>query len=124
MAAKNQSKPDQTPANPNPETPKPELKVGDIVHLKPMVGVIYEANGGYSVRIQTADGTKHRNVPKDAIELAPQAEAKAFLKVAPAELQPEAIIKREAEEESNHHGFGSSVSSAGSQGGGEEEEEE
>ncbi len=94
MATKNSK--NQKPESQNPEPVK--IKVGDIVTIKPMVGVVYEngnKDGGF--RVQLADGTKIKFIQEQFWTLAAKPVAMVFLKTAP-ELKPEAIIAREAEE--------------------------
>ncbi len=82
--------------NLNPETPEP-LKVGQIVRTEEFAGVVYEV-GGFYARVQQADGTKNRGILIGDLKPASPVEIKEYLMAAPPELQPEAIIKREAEE--------------------------
>lgn len=87
------------------ETQNPEpIKVGDIVTLKPLTGVVYE-NGnkevdgwGGSFRVQLADGTKVKGVPQNYWQPASPGNNIDYLAIAPDELKPEAIIAREAKE--------------------------
>ena len=83
-----------------PESNEP-LKVGDIVTLKPVVGVVYEV--GYNsehVRIQSATGEKYRGILSQTVVPANATLKKQFLTEAPDELKPEAIIAREKAEHS------------------------
>jgi hypothetical protein len=84
--------------------PEP-LKVGQIViWMDKEVGVVYEV-GEFYARVQQSDGTKHRGILRIDLEPAPPADAAAYLEAAPPELQPEAIIKREAEERAAEAAF-------------------
>lgn len=91
----------------NPQVPEPPkespIKVGDIVAIKPMVGVVYENGnkgswGGADFRVQLADGTKVKVVDRKFWQPAGKLLEMSFLKTAPEELKPEAIIAREAAE--------------------------